>query len=61
MLELIEKAEEIGWGMIVLVIAITILLVPVAVESWNKFLDALGLVKKKNLFQKLRKKEMEVV
>lgn len=44
MLELIEKAEEIGWGMIVLVIAITILLVPVAVESWNKFLDERGVV-----------------
>lgn len=61
MLELIEKAEEIGWGMIVLVIAITILLVPVAVESWNKFLDALGLVKKKNLFRKQREKEIAAV
>ena len=61
MLGLIEKAEEIGWGMIVLVIAIAILFVPVAVESWNKFLDALGLVKKKNLFRKQREKEIAAV
>ena len=61
MLGLIEKAEEIGWGMIVLVIAIAILFVPVAVESWNKFLDALGLIKKKNLFRKQREKEIAAV
>lgn len=61
MLGLIEKAEEIGWGMIVLVIAIAILFVPLAVESWNKFLDALGLVKKKNLFRKQREKEIAAV
>lgn len=47
--------------MIVLVIAIAILFVPVAVESWNKFLDALGLVKKKNLFRKQREKEIAAV
>lgn len=61
MLELIEKAGEIGWGMVVLVIVIAILFVPMAVESWNKFLDALGLVKKKNLFRKQREKEIAAV
>lgn len=60
-IELIEKAEDIGWGTIAVVIAIAILFVPAAIESWNKFLDALGLVKKKNLFRKQREKEIAAV
>ena len=60
-IELIEKAEDVGWGTIAVVIAIAILFVPAAIESWNKFLDALGLVKKKNLFRKQREKEIAAV
>ena len=58
-IELIEKAEEIGWGTIAVVIAGVLMFIPTIVESWNKVLDALGLVKKKNLFRKQREKGLQ--
>ena len=61
LIELIEKAENVGWGTIAVVIAGVFMFIPTIVESWNKVLDALGLVKKKNLFRKQREKEIAAV
>lgn len=61
LIELIEKAENVGWGTIAVVIAGVFMFIPAIVESWNKVLDALGLVKKKNLFRKQREKEIAAV
>lgn len=61
LIELIEKAENVGWGTIAVVIAGVFMFIPTIAESWNKVLDALGLVKKKNLFRKQREKEIAAV
>lgn len=61
LIELIEKAENVGWGTIAVVIAGVFMFIPTIVEIWNKVLDALGLVKKKNLFRKQREKEIAAV
>lgn len=61
LIELIEKAENVGWGTIAVVIAGVFMFIPTIVEGWNKVLDALGLVKKKNLFRKQREKEIAAV
>lgn len=61
LIELIEKAENVGWGTIAVVIAGVFMFIPTIVENWNKVLDALGLVKKKNLFRKQREKEIAAV
>ena len=61
LIELIEKAENVGWGTIAVVIAGVFMFIPTIVESWNKVLDALWLVKKKNLFRKQREKEIAAV
>lgn len=58
MLELIDRASAIGWGTVLAVIALAILLVPVAVEGWNRLLKSLGLVKKKSLQEAQREKEI---
>ena len=49
MLDLIDKASAIGWGTVISVIVLAILLIPLAVEGWNRLLKSLGLVKKKTL------------
>ena len=58
MLELLDRASAIGWGTIIAVIALAILLVPLAIEGWNRFLKSLGLVKKKSLQEAQREKEI---
>lgn len=58
MLELLDRASAIGWGTIIAVIALAILLIPLAVEGWNRFLKSLGLVKKKSLQEAQREKEI---
>ena len=47
MLELIDRAGAVGWGTVLVAIALVILLVRMAIESWNRLLKSLGLVKKK--------------
>ena len=58
MLELIDRAGAVGWGTVLVAIALVILLVPVAIENWNRFLERLGLVKKKSLQEAQREKEI---
>ena len=58
MLELIDKAGAVGWGTVLVAIALVILLVPMAIESWNRLLKSLGLVKKKSLQEAQREKEI---
>ena len=58
MLDLIDRAGAIGWGTVLVVIALVILLVPIAIEGWNRFLKSLGLIQKKTLQEKQREKEM---
>lgn len=58
MLELLDRASAIGWGTIIAVIALAILLIPLAVEGWNRFLKSLGLVKKKSLQEAQREREI---
>lgn len=58
MLELLDRASAIGWGTVIAVIALAILLIPLAVEGWNRFLKSLGLVKKKSLQEAQREKEI---
>ena len=58
MLELLDRASAIVWGTIIAVIALAILLIPLAVEGWNRFLKSLGLVKKKSLQEAQREKEI---
>lgn len=36
LIELIEKAENVGWGTIAVVIAGVFMFIPTIVESWNK-------------------------
>lgn len=58
MLDLIDRAGAIGWGTVLVVIALVILLVPIAIEGWNRFLKSLGLIQKKTLQEKQREKEI---
>ena len=58
MLELIDRAGAVGWGTVLVAIALAILLVPMAIESWNRLLKSLGLVKKKSLQEAQREKEI---
>ena len=58
MLELIDRASAIGIGTIAVVIALAVLLIPNAIESWNRLLKSLGLVKTKNLQEAQREKEI---
>lgn len=58
MLELIDRAGAVGWGTVLVAIALVILLVPMAIESWNRLLKSLGLVKKKSLQEAQREKEI---
>ena len=58
MLELIDRAGAVGWGTVLAVIALVILLVPMAIEGWNRLLKSLGLVKKKSLQEAQREKEI---
>ena len=58
MLELIDRADAVGWGTVLVAIALVILLVPMAIESWNRLLKSLGLVKKKSLQEAQREKEI---
>ena len=59
MLDLIDRAGAIGWGTVLVVIALVILLVPIAIEGWNRFLKSLGLIQKKTLQEKQREKEID--
>ena len=61
MLDLIDRASAIGWGTIVTVIALAILLIPLAIEGWNRMLKSLGLVKKKSLQEAQREKEISEI
>ena len=58
MLELIDRAGAVGWGTVLVAIALVILLVPMAIESWNRLLKSLGLVKKKSLQEAQREKKI---
>lgn len=58
MLELIDRAGAVGWGTVLVTIALVILLVPMAIEGWNRLLKSLGLVKKKSLQEAQREKEI---
>lgn len=58
MLELIDRAGAVGWGTVLVAIALVILLVPMAIEGWNRLLKSLGLVKKKSLQEAQREKEI---
>ena len=58
MLELIDRAGAVGWGTVLVAIALVILLVPMAIESWNRLLKSLGLVKKRSLQEAQREKEI---
>ena len=61
MLELIDRAGAVGWGTVLAVIVLVVLLIPMAIESWNRFLKSLGLVKKKSLQEAQREKEIEEI
>ena len=61
MLELIDRASAIGLGTIVVVIALAVLLIPLAAESWNRLLKSLGLVKTKSLQEAQREKEISEI
>lgn len=43
MVDTLEKLNEFGWFYVVLVIALVIVLIPLIVESWKKFVKAIGL------------------
>ena len=58
MLELIDRAGAVGWGTVLVAIVLVILLVPMAIEGWNRLLKSLGLVKKKSLQEAQREKEI---
>ncbi len=58
MLELIDRVGAVGWGTVLVAIALVILLVPMAIEGWNRLLKSLGLVKKKSLQEAQREKEI---
>ena len=58
MLELIDRAGAVGWGTVLVAIALVILLVPMAIEGWNRLLKSLGLVKKKSLQEAQREKKI---
>ena len=58
MLELIDRAGAVGWGTVLVAIALVILLVPISIEGWNRLLKSLGLVKKKSLQEAQREKEI---
>ena len=50
----INTAEKIGFGTIITIIAITILIIPIIIESWKKLLQSLGLISKKTIDDKKR-------
>ena len=50
----INAAEKIGFGTIITIIAITILIIPIIIESWKKLLQSLGLISKKTIDDKKR-------
>ena len=43
MIDALEKLNELGWFYVVLVIALVIILIPLVIESWKKFIKAIGL------------------
>ena len=51
-LELIEKLDGIGWIDIVLAFVLIVVLIPTAIESWNRFISKLGYEPKKSLREK---------
>lgn len=50
----INTAEKIGFSTIITIIAITILIIPIIIESWKKLLQSLGLISKKTIEDKKR-------
>lgn len=52
MIEAFTSLKDIGWDVGVIVILLVISLIPTVVESWNKFLNSIGLVKRKSIDQK---------
>ena len=59
MLELIDRAGAVGWGTVLAVIVLVVLLIPMAIDSWNRFLNSLGLVKQKSLQEAQRAKAID--
>ena len=51
-LELIEKLDGIGWIDVVLAFVLIVVLIPTAIESWNRFISKLGYEPKKSLREK---------
>ena len=52
MIEAFTNLKDIGGYIVVIVILLVISLIPTIVESWNKFLNSIGLVKRKSIDQK---------
>lgn len=53
-----DTVERIGFGTVVTIIAITILIIPIIIESWKKLLQSLGLISKKTIDDKKREQEI---
>lgn len=43
MVELLKELNDLGWFNVILIIALAIILIPLAIESWKKFVKSIGL------------------
>lgn len=54
----IDTVEGVGFSTVITIIAITILIIPIVIESWKKLLQSLGLISKKTIDDKKREQEI---
>lgn len=59
MIEAFTRLNEIGGDVVIVVILLILMLVPQAIESWNKFLNSIGLVKRKSIDQKKHETDLK--
>lgn len=57
----VTTVEDIGIGTVIVAVVVVVLMIPLAVESWQRLLNALGLVSKKSLQQQEHDKEIDAI
>ena len=58
MIEIIERLGEMGPLTVIIIIALVVLLIPLAINGWKEFIDSLGYTTKKGLKEKKQDEEM---
>ena len=57
MIEIIERLGEMGPLTVIIIIALVVLLIPLAINGWKEFIDSLGYTTKKGLKEKNKMKK----